>query len=95
MHREYKIPGGKLLVIDFEIRNKNLHEVSISGDFFIEPPESLDLINKALSGLPKNSSKLKILRTIQKAIQPQTILFGFSPSNIADLIWNTCNENSE
>ncbi len=34
MHGEYKVPGGKLVVIDFNIVNHTLDDVQLSGDFF-------------------------------------------------------------
>ncbi len=36
MHGEYKVPGGKLVVADVEVRDGRLADVRISGDFFLE-----------------------------------------------------------
>ena len=33
MHGEYKVPGGKLVVADVEVRDGRLADVRISGDF--------------------------------------------------------------
>ena len=46
MHGEYKVPGGKLVVADVEVRDGRLADVRISGDFF--PPEALEAINRGL-----------------------------------------------
>ena len=35
MHGEYKMPGGKLVVADLEVRDDKLTRVRISGDFFL------------------------------------------------------------
>ena len=48
MHGEYKVPGGKLVVADVEVRDGRLADVRISGDFFLEPPEALEAINRGL-----------------------------------------------
>jgi lipoate-protein ligase A len=51
-HGEYKVPGGKLVVADFDVVDGVLANVSLSGDFFLEPDEALPEINRALTGLP-------------------------------------------
>lgn len=48
MHGEYKIPGGKLVVVDCEAEDGVLRNVRISGDFFLEPDEALTRITGAL-----------------------------------------------
>ena len=55
-HGEYKVPGGKLVVADFDVVDDALAHVSLSGDFFLEPDEALADINAALTGLPADSS---------------------------------------
>ena len=40
-HGEYKVPGGKLVVADFDVVDGVLAHVSLSGDFFLEPDEAL------------------------------------------------------
>lgn len=43
MHGEYKVPGGKLIVVDLEVASATgddpgvLTGVRIAGDFFLEP----------------------------------------------------------
>ena len=52
MHGEYKVPGGKLVVVDLAVAAGHLDQVQVSGDFFLEPDSALDAINAALQGLP-------------------------------------------
>ena len=54
-HGEYKVPGGKLVVVDFDVVDRVLTIVSVSGDFFLEPDEALVDINTALDGLPADT----------------------------------------
>ncbi len=48
VHGEYKVPGGKLVVVDLVLRDGQLSEVQISGDFFLEPDTALVQMNQAL-----------------------------------------------
>ncbi len=48
MHGEYKMPGGKLVVIDLALRSGRLADVQLSGDFFLEPDSALPAIDAAL-----------------------------------------------
>ncbi|MCL2422876.1 MAG: lipoate--protein ligase family protein, partial [Micrococcales bacterium] len=50
MHGEYKVPGGKLVVVDVEVVGGRLTDVVVSGDFFLEPDEALDVIARSLVG---------------------------------------------
>lgn len=83
MHGEYKVPGGKLVVIDLDIQDERLTHVRLSGDFFLEPPEALDTINQALCGLSAQASAEDITTAVEAALPADAELFGFSPAAIA------------
>lgn len=51
LHGEYKVPGGKLVVVDLELHEGRLRQVRVSGDFFLEPDTTLARIDAALEGL--------------------------------------------
>ena len=57
MHGEYKMPGGKLVVVDLEVRDGRLAAVQVSGDFFLEPDSALGAINHALEGQPRDAGE--------------------------------------
>lgn len=82
-HGEYKVPGGKLVVADFEVAAERLSNVSISGDFFLEPDEALTDINAALTGLGSGSSAAELAEAIDAALPPGVVLFGFSAQAVA------------
>lgn len=86
MHGEYKVPGGKLVVADVEQQDGSLSEVSISGDFFLEPDSALDTINSALTGLPVSASHQQLSRAINDALADDTVLFGFSAEAVATAV---------
>ena len=41
-HGEYKVPGGKLVVVDLQEHDGRLAHVQVAGDFFLEPDSALD-----------------------------------------------------
>lgn len=85
-HGEYKIPGGKLVVVDLRVDEGRLKNVQLSGDFFLEPPETLDAINAALEGLPHDTDAAQLVCAVQGALSPDTQMFGLSPEGIAIVI---------
>ncbi len=56
-HGEYKVPGGKLVVVDLEVTDGLLRGVRVAGDFFLEPDEALLDINRALEGAPAGTAR--------------------------------------
>jgi lipoate---protein ligase len=82
-HGEYKTVGGKLVIADFEIRGDQLRNVSISGDFFLEPAEALDQINKSLEGMPVSSSQDVLAVAVLNSLTPDVEMIGFSPEAVA------------
>jgi lipoate---protein ligase len=82
-HGEYKVPGGKLVVADFDVVDGVLRNVSLSGDFFLEPDEALPEINRALTGLPEDSSAMDLAAAVEAALPPDAVLFGFSADAVA------------
>lgn len=83
MHGEYKVHGGKLVVVDVEIRDERLADVQVSGDFFLEPPEALADIRAAIEGLPASASVEEISTAIRARLSPAAELIGFSPQAVA------------
>lgn len=83
LHGEYKVPGGKLVVVDLEVANGRFSNVSLSGDFFLEPDEALEDINRALTGLQENSTAADITAAVNAGLPPEAVLFGFSAEAVA------------
>ncbi|AGF49050.1 hypothetical protein [Candidatus Kinetoplastidibacterium galati] len=84
IHIGYKVPNGKLVEIDFEItEDKKFKNVQISGDFFLEPPEFLEIINNKLNGLSTSLNELDIENIIETSLNKNVEMFGFSPIDIA------------
>jgi lipoate-protein ligase A len=83
MHGEYKMPGGKLVVADLEVRNGKLTRVRISGDFFLEPDSALTLIDVALEGLPADAENVRVAEVLEAALGSNVRMYGVSPEAIA------------
>ncbi|MFZ0215898.1 MAG: biotin--protein ligase [Candidatus Dormiibacterota bacterium] len=83
MHGEYKVPGGKLVVVDCEVREGRLANVQISGDFFLEPAEALPALASSLDGAPSDLPGGEIERRINAAVGAGTHLIGFDPHAIS------------
>ena len=86
MHGEYKVPGGKLVVADFEVRDGRLSGVEISGDFFLEPAEALTTITQALEELSVNLSADELAAQIDAALPEDVVMLGFSPEGVAHAV---------
>jgi hypothetical protein len=83
MHGEYKVPGGKLVVVDLAVADGHLAHVQVSGDFFLEPDSALDTINAALHGLPADANEALLTASVRHALGPEVALFGITPEAVA------------
>jgi hypothetical protein len=94
MHGEYKMPGGKLVVADVDVRDGHLANVEISGDFFLEPDSALDSIDAALEGLPANSDEATMATAISAALGAEVSMYGVSPEAIAVAVWRALHQDA-
>jgi len=86
MHGEYKTPGGKLVRVDFDVRDGLLRDVVVSGDFFLYPEEALSDITGSLDGLPATIAETDLASHIAAAIRPGTEWLGSSPAALATAV---------
>ncbi|MGW0176501.1 lipoate--protein ligase family protein [Rhodococcus sp. NPDC003322] len=82
MRGEYKVPGGKLVVVDVEVGDGHLSRVSLSGDFFLEPDEALGDITAAVTGLPATADAARLGRAISEKIGDDVSMIGFTPESV-------------
>ncbi|MDU6679823.1 biotin/lipoate A/B protein ligase family protein [Actinomyces sp.] len=83
MHGEYKVPGGKLVVVDLDAADGALANVRISGDFFLEPDEALFRMTAALEGLAEHSNANEITAALDAVVLPTDTLFGLTTRGVA------------
>lgn len=85
-HGEYKIPNGKLVVVDLHLNDGQLHNVHVSGDFFLEPPETLEIINQALEGQPQDASRAALEEAINSRLDADVMMYGITVAGIVTAI---------
>jgi len=83
MHGEYKVPGGKLVVVDLEIVEGRIADFQLAGDFFLEPDSALEAIDAAVNGLPAEVDAKTIAAAVKEALPAGASLLGFSPEAVA------------
>lgn len=83
MHGEYKTPGGKLVVVDFDVVDGRFKNMVISGDFFLYPEEELVPLTNALEGVDIELDDESFAERIRMDVHPDAELLGTSPEGIA------------
>ncbi|MFF8641152.1 biotin/lipoate A/B protein ligase family protein [Streptomyces sp. NPDC015345] len=82
MHGEYKVPGGKLVVVDLDVEDGELRHTRVAGDFFLEPDEALDAINGALDGAPADTDAAGLAARIEAALPEGTVMYGLTAEGV-------------
>jgi lipoate---protein ligase len=86
MHGAFKTPGGKLVQVDFDLKDERLRNVEVSGDFFLYPDEALTAITASVEGAPADMSLADRTAAIAAAIPPGVEWLGSSPEALATAI---------
>jgi lipoate---protein ligase len=86
MHGEYKVPGGKLVVVDLDVDDGRIAGFRLAGDFFLEPDDALEAIDRAVVGLPDTASAAEIAAAVRAALPADAVLLGFSPEAVATAV---------
>lgn len=82
-HGEYKVPQGKLVIVECEVRDGLMRDVEVSGDFFLEPPETLDAIRDALEGAPADADEGALTRRLEERVPGDAVLVGLTLEGVA------------
>ncbi|WP_313355885.1 biotin/lipoate A/B protein ligase family protein [Microbacterium sp.] len=86
MHGEYKVPGGKLVVVDLEVADGLIRDFRLAGDFFLEPDTALEAINAAVEGMPVEADAATIAAAVRAALPEGAQLLGFSPEAVGTAV---------
>lgn len=86
MHGEYKVPGGKLVVVDLDVVDGAITNFRLAGDFFLEPDSALDDINRSINGLPVETDAASLASAIRRGLPDGATLLGFSPEAVGTAI---------
>jgi lipoate---protein ligase len=77
-----KIPGGKLIRVDAQY-SETIERVKITGDFFLDPEETLDRIEEQLTGIPLPLDQPALSREIANLLRDvHAELIGAAPEDI-------------
>lgn len=82
VHGEYKVPGGKLVVVDLDVEESALRNVRVAGDFFLEPDEAILSINSALEGAPSSMGAAGLAARITAALPESTVMLGLTAEGV-------------
>jgi lipoate---protein ligase len=86
MHGEFKVPGGKLVVVDLNVVEGVIRDFHLAGDFFLEPDTALEAIDAAVNGLPADSDAKRFTEAVQSALPKDATLLGFTAESVATTI---------
>ena len=86
MHGEYKVPGGKLVVVDLDVDGGTITNFRLAGDFFLEPDSALEDINRSVNGLPVETDAASLASAIRRGLPDGATLLGFSPEAVGTAI---------
>jgi formylmethanofuran dehydrogenase subunit E len=76
----HKVPDGKMVKVQIEEDEGKVAGVEIRGDFFIEPPEKLEALEKSIEGLEIDSEAEEIEKAVEEV---EAKLIGFSSADVA------------
>ncbi|MCA9877875.1 MAG: biotin--protein ligase [Thermomicrobiales bacterium] len=79
----YKVPGGKLVAVEFVVVDGLLRDVVVTGDFFLYPEEALPVLAFAIEGAPVALAREALAERIAGAIPADVQLVGASPEALA------------
>ncbi|MDQ8705596.1 lipoate--protein ligase family protein [Streptomyces sp. LHD-70] len=82
MHGEYKIPGGKLVVVDLEVEDGALRHVRVAGDFFLEPDDAFLTLSQSLEGVPSDTDAAGLAARIEAALPEGTVMYGLTAEGV-------------
>ena len=76
-----KVPNGKLIRVDLTYDDR-IESVTISGDFFLEPPEAREELERAIEGHSNDVDREELLAAIRTV---DASLIGFTAGDLADV----------
>lgn len=83
IHKVVRIPGGKTLEIIMTVdKDCRIADISISGDFFVYPPEALEILERELQGCSNTYCIASIVGRTSKGAEP----LGFNWEQLVEII---------
>ncbi|MHA2025144.1 MAG: lipoate protein ligase C-terminal domain-containing protein [Candidatus Thorarchaeota archaeon] len=81
----YKIPDGKLVKVKLWVTSDRIDRITILGDFFLHPEETIETIETSLVGLAFNTNTLlNVITDVMR--KSEATLIGAAPEDLARAI---------
>ncbi len=81
----YKVPGGKLLKVQFDVAEGRLTSVRFTGDFFLHPEEALEEIESRLVGVEPEPDRIRSV--VEDVFRERNVTaVGCGPADFAEVI---------
>jgi lipoate-protein ligase A len=81
-----KIPGGKLLRLEVSF-SERIESVKLTGDFFLHPEDTLDLLTAALQAAPLPLDPPALTAQLTRLLaENQAELIGASPADLVSIL---------
>jgi lipoate-protein ligase A len=88
----FKVKGGKMIKVNLTVEKSLIKQISLYGDFFLHPEETIDELEVRLLG--KEIKENVLLNTIEKLLcEKDAQLLGISPEDIVKCILMACGKN--
>lgn len=85
LNSSHKIPGGKLVKVKLWVDSGRIERITILGDFFLHPEETILAIENSLVGTELNATSIENL--ISKVMtELDATLIGATPEDLASVI---------
>lgn len=81
----YKIPGGKLVKVKLWIDAEKIERITILGDFFLHPEETIQAIENALVGTELNVTSIESIIS-EVMSESNASLIGATPEDLVTTI---------
>lgn len=75
-----KVPDGKLIEVAVEYGDR-IESATVTGDFFLQPPEARRDLEAALEGRPRDVDRETLVEAIEAV---DATLVGFDAADLAD-----------
>ncbi len=86
-HAAEKIKGGKLVRVTVDYEPHAIRKVLITGDFFLHPEDTLELIEQSFTNLPLALSEEDLVARVQQIVnEKEIIMVGITSEAIAKLV---------
>ncbi|MHA2358959.1 MAG: lipoate protein ligase C-terminal domain-containing protein [Candidatus Thorarchaeota archaeon] len=85
LNSSYKIPGGKPVKVKLWVESEKIERITILGDFFLHPEETIQEIESTLAGVKLNSTSIESIIT-KVIVKSDAKLIGASPEDFVTAI---------